>query len=132
MLEGAIESPIGGGAAGSVYRNLILTNVSNEECIMSGFPGVSYVDASGTQIGAPADREDTGAEILLAPGASAVAELKQTGAENYGGDCSLTEATGLRVYPPEATDSLIVAQKSMACASESIVLMTVSAMQPSA
>lgn len=116
-----------------MVRTLVLTNASDQECTVQGYPGVSFVDAAGTQLGAPADREGPAAPLVtLAPGASATADLRQTRAENYGPDCGLTPAAGLRVYPPEATDSLILPQTVSACTGASIVLMTVGALQPAA
>ncbi|WP_458116321.1 DUF4232 domain-containing protein [Arthrobacter sp. D2-10] len=131
MLSAALETEMGGGAAGSVYRQIIFTNASDEECEITGYPGVSYVNAAGEQVGAPADREPgESAEVVLAPGEMAVAPVKQTNAENYGAECEPTEVTGLRVYPPNDTASLLVDQVGTACASEDVVLMTVAPTKP--
>ncbi|WP_247827899.1 DUF4232 domain-containing protein [Arthrobacter antioxidans] len=130
QLTGSVQDQPGGGAAGSVYRTLVLTNASDQGCTVAGYPGVSSVDGSGNQIGAPADRDGTASvPMLLAPGASAAATLRQANAQNYGADCGLTPATGLRVYPPGATDSLVLPQALPACSAASIVLMTISPLQ---
>ncbi|WDF33711.1 DUF4232 domain-containing protein [Arthrobacter agilis] len=130
-LTGSIEDQLGGGAAGSVYRTLVLTNASSQACTMAGYPGVSFADAAGNQLGAPADRaEATAGSVTLAPGASATTTLRQTNAQNYGAECGLTPAAGLRVYPPGATDSLILPQDIPACSAASIVLMSVGTLQP--
>lgn len=126
-LSATVETPMGAGSAGTAARNLILSNTSDAQCTMTGYPGVSYVDASGAQIGAPADREpgiDTPA-VVLAPGQSAIATLQQTNAQNYGDGCVVTDTVGVLVYPPGATDSLLAAQESLGCAAEDIILMTV-------
>lgn len=131
MLSAVLETEMGGGATGSVYRQIIFTNASDEECEITGYPGVSYVDAAGEQVGAPADREPgESAEVVLAPGEMAVAPVNQTNAENYGAECELTEVAGLRVYPPNDTAFLIVDQVGTACASEDVVLMTVAPTKP--
>lgn len=133
QLTGAVADQPGGGAAGSVYRSLVLTNASDQECTVQGFPGVSFVDASGAQIGAAADRDGSApALVMLAPGASAAATLRQVNAQNYGAECELTTSAGLRVYPPGATDSLVLPQEVPACSATSIVVMTVGTLQPSA
>ncbi|MHA7240894.1 DUF4232 domain-containing protein [Arthrobacter sp. TMS1-12-1] len=130
QLTAAVQDQLGGGAAGSVYRTLVLTNASDQGCTVAGYPGVSFVDGAGTQLGAPADRDGAAsAPVLLAPGASAAATLRQTNAQNYGADCGLTPASGLRVYPPGATDSLVLPQEIPACSAASIVLMTVGPLQ---
>ncbi|BBE21557.1 hypothetical protein MN0502_04400 [Arthrobacter sp. MN05-02] len=131
QLSGAVEDQVGGAAAGSVYRTIVLTNTSDQECVVEGFPGVSFVDASGTQIGAAADRDGSATTpVVLAPGASATATLQQTNAQNYGDGCGITPAAGVRVYPPGATDSLVLSQEIPACSASSIVLMTVGTLQP--
>ncbi|TDK24824.1 DUF4232 domain-containing protein [Arthrobacter crusticola] len=129
-LSGAVTTGPGAGAAGSAYRTLTLTNTSGAACDMAGYPGVSYVDAAGTQLGAPADRGEPGGAFTLEPGASATAVLQQVNAGNYGADCGAVPAAGVRVYPPGATDSLVLPQEITACSASSIVLMTVGAMQP--
>ncbi|WP_442864179.1 DUF4232 domain-containing protein [Arthrobacter sp. ATA002] len=78
-LAGSVEESIGGGAAGSVYRSLVLTNVSTAPCTAApGYPGVSYINAAGQQLGAAAVRSGeavTGEPILLEPNQSVVSEL---------------------------------------------------------
>ena len=126
-LSATVETPMGAGGAGTAARTLILSNMSDQECTMTGYPGVSYIDAAEAQVGAPADREP-GVEsptVVLEPGQSAIATLQQTNAQNYGDACQITDTTGVRVYPPGATDSLIAVQESMGCAAEDIILMTV-------
>ena len=131
QLTGAVEDQPGGGAAGSVYRTLVLTNASDQECVIDGYPGVSFVDASGTQIGAAAERDGSeAAPVTLAPGGCVTTTLRQTNAQNYGTDCGITPAAGLRIYPPGATDSLVLPQEIPACSATSIVLMTVGTLQP--
>lgn len=131
-LSGSIEEIRGGATAGSVYRGLEVTNTSGDPCVLAGYPGVSYVDAAGNQIGAAATRNTTepAVSIDLQPGQSAMATLKQTKASNYGDQCEQVEASGLRVYPPSAYDSLIVEQHITACADPLIELMTIGAFQP--
>lgn len=126
-LSAVVETPMGAGGAGTVERTLILSNTSDAECTMTGYPGVSYVDAAEAQVGAPADRE-AGVEVptvILEPGQSAIATLLQTNAQNYGDACTLTDTAGVRIYPPGATDSLIALQESVGCTAEDIILMTV-------
>lgn len=132
QLEAAIEDETGGGAAGSVVRRLVVTNTDTEACSVTGYPGVSYVDADGEQVGAPADRDENAVTALvsLEPGESAVAQLRQTNAQNYGDECEVTDVAGVRVYPPNDTAWLIAPQTTVGCASEEIVLMTVGTFEP--
>ncbi|ABK02025.1 hypothetical protein JOE40_003809 [Arthrobacter sp. PvP102] len=119
----------GGGAAGSIYSKLILTNSGTEPCLLRGFPGVSLTaDANGAPIGAPARQDGSSpvADVLLAPGQAGAADMRYTQAGNYT-DCNATQAAGYRVYPPEETASLFLAEPRTACSNEAIELLTIGA-----
>lgn len=119
----------GGGAAGSVYSQLILTNSGAEPCLLRGFPGVSLTaDATGAPLGAPARQDGASpvADVLLAPGQAGSADMRYTQAGNYP-DCAAAQAAGYRVYPPEETASLFFAEPRTACTNDSIELLTIGA-----
>ncbi|MBT2536172.1 DUF4232 domain-containing protein [Arthrobacter sp. ISL-69] len=123
------EDSTGGGAAGSVYSKLILTNSGAEPCLLRGFPGVSLTaDATGAPIGAPARQDGSSpvADVLLAPGQAGAAEMRYTQAGNYP-DCTATKAAGYRIYPPEDTASLFLAMPRNACTNDEIELLTIGA-----
>ncbi|MCQ2002113.1 DUF4232 domain-containing protein [Arthrobacter zhaoxinii] len=131
MLSGTVESVAGGAGADGISRVLMLTNVSADgTCTVSGYPGVSYLDAAGQQVGAPAARtEGAGAlPVTLAPGQSAAAELRETVAQKYGG-CQVQETASLLVYPPEDTASLTVPYPSTGCSNADIELLQVGTLQ---
>ena len=116
-LSVAVEPEPGGGAAGSQYSDVTLTNTGAEPCAMTGWPGVSYVTGDdGEQVGAPADREGDPTVITLQPQATATARLAETEAGNYGDECRTTEVRGLRVYPPNQRDAVFVERPGEACA----------------
>mgnify|MGYP001389228967 CR=1 FL=1 len=118
----------GEGAAGSQYRPLNLTNTGSKPCSLFGFPGVSMVDADGKQLGRPADRAGSQAQgrVVMKPGQSEHVTLRIVNAANYGGDCHLTDAAGLRVYPPGERDSVVVKVSGLhACTSDKIRTLTV-------
>lgn len=122
----------GGGAAGSVYMKLNLTNTGTASCLLRGFPGVSLTaNADGAPIGAAATRDETTpvTDVLLAPGQTGSAVLRYTQAANYS-DCTLTDAAGYRIYPPEDTASLFLPQPTSACSNANITLLSVGAFQP--
>jgi len=127
-LTGSLDAT-GGGAAGSVYMKLILTNSGAEPCLLKGFAGVSLTaNATGEPIGAAAGRDESTpvADVLLAPGKAGSATLRYTQAGNYQG-CTRTPAAGFRVYPPEDTASLFVAAPKDACSEAGIKLLTIGA-----
>jgi hypothetical protein len=122
----------GGGAAGSIYMQLILTNSGTETCLLKGFAGVSLTaGADGEPIGAAATRDDSGpvTDVTLAPGKAGTATLRYTQAANYP-DCTKTPAAGFRVYPPNDTASLFIPQQLDACTNTEINLLTIGAFQP--
>ncbi|MBT2550305.1 DUF4232 domain-containing protein [Arthrobacter sp. ISL-65] len=127
----AATDDTGGGAAGSVYMELILTNSGEASCHLKGFAGVSLTTGPNAQpIGAPAQRDTSVAvqDVLLAPGKSGTAVLRYTQAGNYP-DCTKAAAAGFRIYPPEDTASLFVARPSDACSNASIELLSIGAFQ---
>ncbi|WP_298589479.1 DUF4232 domain-containing protein [uncultured Kocuria sp.] len=114
QLEAA-AAPVGG-AAGSVHVDLVLTNAGGSPCTLAGYAGVSLVDAAGTMIGSPAVRDAAvpGAGRVVAPGESVSAGLRVSQAGNYP-TCDARTASGLRVYPPENTESVVIPFPVEAC-----------------
>ena len=113
----------GDGAAGTVYRPLVFTNVSDRQCVIQGFPGVSYVGgADGHQVGAAAYRDGAkGAPVTLAKGASAYADVGFVNVQNYDTvTCQPQPVRGLRVYPPQETASIFVDAPGTGCANDKI------------
>lgn len=118
---GELKGSIGqtGGAAGSVYVQLLLTNTGKRTCELTGFPGVSYVaGADGHQVGPAAARSGPpGTTVRLAPGQAAAAQVQLVDVQNYDAAvCRPTEVRGLRVYPPGDTASLFVPRPGTGCA----------------
>jgi hypothetical protein len=98
-----------------VYTPLVLTNTGTRTCELRGFPGVSILDASGTQIGQPAGREGTeGATVSIAPGKTASATLHTTNAGVGGSTCTAVSAK-MKVFPPDDTAALTFNASYTAC-----------------
>jgi hypothetical protein len=106
----------GGGALGSIYYKLELTNLSGHTCTLYGFPGVAAVNLAGRQLGLAATREQTPKKglVTLAGGratlansetATAIVRIIDVGALP---GCRPVAAAGLRVYPPGQTRSKVV------------------------
>ena len=118
---GELSASLGGGdaGAGSVFRTLIFTNTGSRTCELRGFPGVSYVAGDdGHQVGPAADMSgERGAQVPIAPGATAVAQLRLVNVLNYDeAVCRPTPVRGLRIYPPGDTASLFVPMDGTGCA----------------
>ncbi|GAA5158620.1 DUF4232 domain-containing protein [Amycolatopsis dongchuanensis] len=113
----------GDAAAGTVYRPLVFTNVSNHSCVIQGFPGVSYVGgADGHQVGPAAFREGTkGAPVTLNKGETASAAIGFVNVQNFDTvACQPQPVRGLRVYPPQETASMFVEMPGTGCANDKI------------
>jgi Protein of unknown function (DUF4232) len=108
------------GYAGGVYEAIDFTNISDPSCTLYGYPGVSLVSAPPyTQIGLSAERSTTTPVklITLASGATANAMLQIVDALNYPtSTCSPVKAAYLRVFPPNQTVPVYLANSSEACA----------------
>jgi len=98
--------------AGNLYRTLVLTNHSSTTCHLTGFPGVSVLDANGAQIGQPATRESvTYAPVVLKSGGTASDIVHTT---NHMGACQPTSSK-LKVYPPGNTAWLTLPAQIAVC-----------------
>ena len=120
------------GYAGGVDQTIVFTNTSGATCTLYGYPGVSLVSAPPyTQIGLAAKRDSTTpvTVVTLAPGASANAMLQIVDALNFGpATCSPTKAAFLRIYPPNQTVPVYLANASETCA-QPVQTLTVKAVQ---
>ena len=114
--------------AGSISLDVTFTNTGSASCELRGAPGVSVVDASGAELGQPADRQgdDDPATVTVAPGASVSAQLQATNIDPDGGpldDCPVVHGTGYRVYPPHSFTGFIVEAGDVpACDSDTVFL----------
>ena len=120
----------GGSGAGHLNPVILLTNVGDATCTLTGYPGLSFVgNGDGTQIGAPADRDDTveASTVTLAPGDVAHSSVDLVNTGNFQGDsCSPTPTDGFRVYPPDSTDALFIeTDQYTACANDEQSILTV-------
>lgn len=116
-LSAEVAPAEGGGAAGSVYWDVTLTNTGTEACTLTGYPGVSFEDEAGAQVGEPADRDssDGGAAIVrLEPGDSAEAPLRVTNPGVIEG-CTSVTSSSVVIYPPDQTDALTVSAQVQVC-----------------
>jgi hypothetical protein len=112
-----ISGPIG--SAGHFNYEIQFRNYLSAACVITGFPGVSFLDSSGHQIGVPAERNSLSyAPVTLAPGATAYAHLSITDPSVLGG-CPATPVAKVRIFPPnETADARIGADGISVCATQ--------------
>ncbi|QYB05771.1 DUF4232 domain-containing protein [Rhodococcus sp. USK10] len=116
------------GAAGSQEIPLVFTNTGTRDCILHGYPGVSYVAApDGPQVGAAAERDGgTETPVTVAPGARATAAVRATVVQNYPADtCGPTPVAGFRVYPPNDTGSVFLPYPTTGCSQSGVKQLSV-------
>jgi Domain of unknown function (DUF4232) len=108
------------GYAGGVYQVISFTNASSAACTLYGYPGVSLVTGPPyTQVGLAAKRNTTPPVklVTLAQGMAAIAVLQIVDARNYpASTCGPVQATNLRVFPPNQTVPVYLADTSYGCA----------------
>ncbi|MFE9421573.1 DUF4232 domain-containing protein [Kitasatospora sp. NPDC006697] len=109
--------------AGQYDSTLTFTNTSSHTCTLTGYPGVSYVPDTGGQPGNPATRSGVAYQpVTLPPGGTAHAAFHDAnGVSGYDpGQCQLTAATGLKIYPPDQKTALFLPWKTEHCAGAGI------------
>ncbi|MGB6455281.1 MAG: DUF4232 domain-containing protein [Streptosporangiaceae bacterium] len=125
-LQGSLGP--GSAAAGSSYYPIVFTNTSGSACTLYGYPGVSFVSASGSQVGVPATEDPVYPRqpVTLPPGGTAHAQLRIAAAQNYpSSSCSPVAVSKLKVYPPGQTSALVIPVTSTGCASTSVPILAV-------
>lgn len=106
----------GDGGAGQFHQRLVLVN-NGARCSLHGYPGVSFLDAAGHQLGSPA-AQGPGAirRVFLAPGGGAAATLTYSNAAAYpDSTCRPDQASTVRVYPPGERAALTAADPILVC-----------------
>jgi hypothetical protein len=106
----------GNAGAGQIYSYLVVTNHSSTPCHVTGYPGLSLLDASGRQIGVPATYvHQPYGPVVLSPGASASDTVHTVNRQsNDPAQCRPT-STLLRIYPPGSRASLVFAGQVTVC-----------------
>lgn len=113
-----------GAAAGTAYWALDLQNAGGTPCTLTGYPGVSFTDPAGRQLGLPAERSAGQAltRVVLAPGGYAHAALGiptaanfQTGPGPSSNPCHPADTALVRLYPPGQRQALTAALRTTIC-----------------
>lgn len=124
-----------GGAAGSEYYDVLFTNTGGASCALRGTPGVSVVgDGNGTQLGKPADRNQSGVKtVRIAVGQTVAAPLRVVNIGTNGGPldgCTVQKGDGYRVYAPHSKKAVLVSDASAVACVRGPSFMTVGPVAP--
>jgi len=118
----------GDGATGHTGYKLNFTNLSGSRCTLFGSPGVSGVTLTGTQIGSAASRNGmTPHTVTLANGATTHALVVITDTSLFPpSSCNQVTAAGLKVYPPNQTQSRRLPFPFHACSKSGTIYLFIS------
>lgn len=118
----------GTSATGHTFYRLNFTNLSGRTCTLFGFPGVSAVTLTGTQLGSPAARSsNTPHTVTLKNGATKHALVDILNTDFIpASKCRAVTAAGLRVYPPNQTKSRVAPFPFHACSKPGRIYLTIS------
>ena len=97
-----------GAAAGTDYISLVVTNTGSDDCLLLGYPGVTFLDSHGRQVGLPAQRDKTSPphRVVLAAGEKGHASLSYPNPGAFGSGCGGTQTRQVQVFPPDETTPL--------------------------
>jgi hypothetical protein len=107
----------GNGAAGTIFYNLEVTNLSGHACTLNGYPYLYAVNLKGHQVGPRAKFSPPSPHLVkLGNGQTATAVLGIVETGNFSPSvCRPVTAAGLRVFPPNQTRSKLVPFPFSAC-----------------
>jgi hypothetical protein len=125
-----LDVPPGNDYAGGADYYLEFTNLSGRACTLRGYPGVSAVSLSGSQLGSPAGwGAPATTTVTLVSGTTATARLQINDPTAYSNRCLLPPpwqqpwrgwtaptAAGLRVFPPNQFAPKVIPYPFAACA----------------
>ena len=112
-----------GNGAGHTDFQLVFQNTGTTTCTLTGYPGVSFVQAHNEQLGKSAIRTPgTTSTVTLIPNAHAYADVETINGEGgySAAQCDLTTVPTLRVYPPNQTESTNIPWNKDECVNSSI------------
>jgi hypothetical protein len=103
--------------------NLIFTNTGDTTCHLGGYSTMTFVDATGTAVGLPAEQiavdDLTEKFVDLAPGGTTTAQARRVNAEVFDTDlCQIVTAAGISVLPPGNTTAVLVPLAVTACSGD--------------
>ena len=119
------------GTAGTTFYPLKFVNQSKTTCTLRGYPPVSAVTSSGTQIGNAASRVTSKfGTVALAPGTTHTASIGILETGNFSPSrCAPVTAAGLKVVPPTAVKSVTIKKRFSTCSSTTTTSLRVTAIR---
>jgi len=105
------------GAAGTIYKNAVLTNAGTVTCTIAGYPGVFMLNGGGMQVGGGAEASSLYhvSTVTLAPGAKAhsVVAFPQQG--NFDPGVCSPIGSSMQMYVPGVVMAVTAAWSDYSC-----------------
>ncbi len=114
----ALQQGTSQGAAGSTIVQYILRNAGTAPCTLYGFPGVSFLNEAGTQLGQAATRQGTATPAFtVQPGqvASFAVQIAVAGC-----NANSARSATVRIFPPNNTGALEAPASFLICTAPSV------------
>lgn len=122
-----------GAAAGNSYYSIHLTSMSGRDCVLKGYPRVSFVSApGGHRLGVAAGHDPAypARRVILRPGGEAHARLQVGTSGDYPAPvCHPVTVRWLRVYLPATAVPLYTGFDGSTCAGASAHILSISRVQ---
>jgi len=125
----ALSQGTSSGAAGTIYKNAVITNNGTGNCTLTGYPAVFMVDGGGTQLGSGAAPNAlyAVAAVTLTPGGKAHSVVAFPQQANFNpGTCSAL-GSSMKMYVPGVVAPLTATWSDYSCPG-----FTATALQPGA
>lgn len=105
------------GAAGTIYKNAVITNTGNASCTITGYPGVFMQGDNGVQVGngAAAKSLYTANTVTLAPGGQAHTVIGFPQQPNFPPDTCSTIGSSMKMYIPGLATPLVTPWSDYSC-----------------
>lgn len=105
------------GAAGTIYKNAVITNTSTSSCAITGYPAVFMQDGSGVQLGSGAHANSlyAPAAITLAPGGKAHTVVAYPQQPNFPAGTCTAIGSSMKMYVPGLTTALVTPWSDYNC-----------------
>lgn len=105
------------GAAGTIYKNAVITNTGSDTCNITGYPGVFMQDGSGMQVGrgAAANSLYGASKVTLAPGGKAHTVVAFPQQPNFPADTCSPIGSSMKLYVPGLAAALVAPWSDYSC-----------------
>lgn len=105
------------GAAGTIYKNAVITNTGTNSCKITGYPAVFMQNSGNVQLGngASANSLYTPTEITLAPGGQAHTVVAYPQQPNFPAGTCTEIGSSMKMYVPGLAAALITPWSDYNC-----------------